>query len=117
MNQRRSVLIIEDDHQTRVSLRSVLEDNSYEVFSATNGANALVLMRVLDPTDFIVLDINMPIMNGDEFLEAAKHHQRWSSVPIIQISAANNPKRPEVQYALQKPFELSELLKLLSSKS
>jgi CheY-like chemotaxis protein len=101
---------LEDDHDTRVAIRHCLEDVGYFVFSVTNGAAALEALEQMTIPDAILLDINMPIMNGDQFLQVISNHPKFSTIPVLQMSATTYSKRPGVLKALRKPIDLDELM-------
>jgi two-component system nitrogen regulation response regulator NtrX len=74
-----SILIVDDEEAIRTSLRSILEDEEYEVAVATNGAEALKIYGT-DPPDLMILDIWMPEMDGLETLRRVKEF-----VPTAQV--------------------------------
>ena len=69
--QTKRVLVVEDDETLRTTVAEALEDEGYQVITATNGAEALRLVRAAEP-DAIVLDLMMPVMDGRAFLEASR---------------------------------------------
>ncbi|HBH79466.1 MAG TPA: Fis family transcriptional regulator, partial [Nitrospira sp.] len=66
-----SILIVDDEEGIRTSLRSILEDEGYEVTIAANGLEALKIYGT-DPPDLMILDIWMPEMDGLETLRRVK---------------------------------------------
>ena len=74
-----SILIVDDEEAIRTSLRSILEDEGYEVAVAANGAEALKIYGT-DPPDLMILDIWMPEMDGLETLRRVKEF-----VPTTQV--------------------------------
>lgn len=110
-----TILVVEDDHETRVTLRHCLEQAGYFVVSTTNGQTALDLLKQMTLPEVILLDINMPILNGDQFLKVVQADPDLRSIPIIQMSAASNPRRLGVHTALAKPLELDKLLEVIES--
>jgi CheY-like chemotaxis protein len=105
-----TILVVEDDHDTRVSIRYCLEYFGFQVESVTNGAEALGrLYKGLNP-QAILLDMYMPIMNGRQFIEAVKNHPTFSKIPIVQLSAQTDELVPGALAALTKPIALQELL-------
>ena len=111
-----TVLVIEDDHETRVSLRELLEGEGYTVLTATNGFEGYsVLQRTQQFPLVVLLDQNLPIANGDEFLELKAGNKRLEKVPVIVISAV--PDRlglePGVVKFFRKPIRIPELLRVI----
>ena len=65
MHGTRGVLLVEDDHDVRVSIRCLLESEGYEVISAEDGRRGLFVFRTEKP-DLVVTDIIMPEKEGIE---------------------------------------------------
>lgn len=108
----KTVLIIEDDHDVRVTLRQVYEAAGYYVFTVTNGRSASELLRIIPAPKLMVCDIRMPIMDGPAFLSFKKSESQLKDVPTIIISAF--PERFETfrdTVCLQKPLDLFELIR------
>ncbi|QDP97366.1 response regulator transcription factor [Microlunatus elymi] len=80
---RRSILLIEDDPRVRRSLRLALEDESYQVAEAADGAAGLAQVQAGQP-DVVLLDLVLPDLDGFEVCRRLRRHSR---VPIIVVSA------------------------------
>ena len=107
------VLLVEDDHDVRVAVRLTLEDEGYQVDSATDGRRALELLdRSAQLPDLIVLDLMMPGMDGWEFANRLREHARLRSIPVVVISAFDDLPPPGIVAFLRKPLKLDSLLKL-----
>ena len=74
-----SILVVDDEEAIRTSLRSILEDEGYDVSVAANGVEALKIYGT-DPPDLMILDIWMPEMHGLETLRRVKEF-----VPMTQV--------------------------------
>ena len=107
--KKNTVLIVDDQELNIDILRYMLED-TYEVYSAFNGKEAL---EVLDKTevDLVLLDLVMPVMDGFEVLENIKKDQRFRNLPVIFItsetdsfSEAKGLSLGAVDY-IRKPYE------------
>lgn len=79
-----NILIVEDDTSNRALISLQLEDVAAEVVSVGNGAQALARVRATRP-DVVVLDLNMPVMDGFEFLRELKRISL--QVPVVVVSA------------------------------
>lgn len=80
---KRKILVIEDNDINREILCSIFEEN-YEVLQATNGKEGLdVLTENYKTISIILLDIQMPVMNGYEFLEIVSKNEDYKQIPII----------------------------------
>jgi len=77
------ILIIEDQPEIRSMLSRYLKINGYETKTAENGLDALFLLEQW-PADLVTVDLNMPIMNGHDFIEKAV--LRWPDMPIVVVS-------------------------------
>lgn len=85
-------LLIEDDEIERLKFVRVLKKNNYpyKLTEAKNGEEALDILEKQDAPDLILLDLNMPKMNGLEFLKMLKSNPKLKYVPIIILSTSNN---------------------------
>ena len=104
------VLVVDDDPSIRALTRSVLEDAGFEVRTASDGEIALDMVSASPPC-LVILDLQMPVMDGRAFfraLRAAGH-----TMPVLLLSAYGaDLARLELgaQAALAKPFDIDELL-------
>ena len=85
------VLVVDDAAPIRMRLRQILEGAGYLVTTAENGAVALAM---LDETgfDMFVVDVNMPIVGGLEFIERARQQAAYASTPIFVLTAESRPE-------------------------
>ncbi len=79
-------LVVDDSAESRILLRSILENNGWEVREATDGASALEVLGEVLP-DTILLDLLMPGMDGFEFLDRLQDHVPWRSIPVVVVTA------------------------------
>ena len=80
------VLIVEDDAETRLMLRRIVEREGWEAVEAKNGRVAFERLETCSPS-VILLDLMMPVMDGFEFLEQLRMDERWSDIPVIVVTA------------------------------
>ena len=85
------ILIVEDSPTQAERLRRLIQSKSYQVRVASNGQLALALIREHKP-DLVLSDIIMPEMNGYELCRAIKADARLCDVPVILVTALNDPK-------------------------
>lgn len=111
MEQLNTVLVIDDDHDIRVSLRDALESEGYYVFSAANGIDGMAMLTRIKAPCVILLDQNMPLMNGDQFLEIKNADEKLASIPVIVMSAVPNRSTYGVSEFVGKPFDILLLIK------
>lgn len=87
------ILLIEDDEIERMKFQRVLQKNEYScrVQEATNGEEAVAILQDGSKSpDLILLDLNMPRMNGVEFLKSLKSDDRLRYIPVVILSTSNN---------------------------
>ncbi|OJT17266.1 response regulator [Archangium sp. Cb G35] len=82
------VLIVEDDPDIRESLQHFLETHGYPVVAACHGREALEYLRRAPRPSMVVLDMNMPVMDGNRLLTARKGDDTLRAIPVVILSAA-----------------------------
>ncbi|HEX4462142.1 MAG TPA: response regulator, partial [Polyangia bacterium] len=109
------VLVVEDDHDTRVLLRATLETAGFVVVTAANGRDAMLRLAELpSPPRLMLLDLQMPVMDGWELLVSLRQHSRWARIPIGVQSANLEVTLPDgVSFVLGKPVDVDALLALV----
>ena len=85
------ILIIDDVEQNRFVLRNIIADMGHQPVLAENGIQGLKIMERITP-DIILLDISMPEMDGFEFCRILKQDVKTRHIPIIFISAFDEPQ-------------------------
>ena len=120
------VLVVDDEPNIRAFVQLALEDEGYGVLTASNGAEALEVLRATNPS-LILLDLRMPGMGGREFVETYRRHEQALTqavtqagqraakpVPIIVVTASRitdiDPEAFGASGVLRKPFEVDVLL-------
>ena len=113
-----TVLIIEDDRDSRETLGELLAMNGFDVAGAGDGREALERLRTVTP-DVILLDVVMHPMAGREFLDRWSANPRAAGTRIVAVSGAH-PRIPEVADVFRrvdaivaKPFDPAHLVALL----
>jgi two-component system response regulator MprA len=104
-----SVLVVDDDHDIREALASILREEGFAVREARDGLEALEQVALSEP-DVMLLDLMMPVMNGWEVIKSLRRANR--SLPVIVLSAV--PAQGCTDY-IQKPVSLDRLLELLET--
>jgi two-component system, chemotaxis family, chemotaxis protein CheY len=112
----RPILIVEDQSETREALSALLTAEGYDVVCAANGQEALERLRETEPA-LILLDYAMPVMDGRQFREAQKRNPRWSSIPVILLTAHKHTsfaaRSIDAVAILQKPVDYDALRPLI----
>ncbi|MBI3896240.1 MAG: response regulator [Acidobacteria bacterium] len=86
MAETKKILIAEDDPASRELLLEVLESLGYEVIPACNGAEALQKVSETCP-DLVLLDIQMPILDGFAVLRQIRQDPRLAALPVMALTA------------------------------
>ena len=94
-----SVLVVDDDSDSREAVSRFLTKAGYGVRSARNGREALIAVATTVP-DVIILDARMPEMDGIEFLQVIRSYLRWSTVPVILLTAYDSGPHIERAHTL-----------------
>jgi two-component system, chemotaxis family, chemotaxis protein CheY len=119
MNYR--ILIVDDSPLLRATARrAVLQAGAEpsQIREAGNGQEALALLRE-QPADVVLLDINMPVMDGFQFVEEKAKDPALAATKVALVTTEGNQKRLArmtemgVQHYLRKPFEPEELRALI----
>ncbi len=113
-----SILVIDDDVDIREVLSEVLGERGYDVTVAKDGASALDALRTLKPS-LILLDLNMPVMDGVEFRRCQQKDPALAGIPTIVMSAVDQmetrTKDLDLAAALAKPIDLRHLLAMIET--
>jgi len=113
MGQR--ILVVDDDQDSRVIMRTILENNGYEVTAVSNGREALERLAT-ETIDLVLLDVMMPEMSGLEILQRMKESPAMGHVPVIMVTARTqdedlmNGYQFGADYYITKPFTAKQLL-------
>ncbi len=114
VGQPANILVVDDTHANLQVLAGMLKDRGYKVRPVPSGKLALLAAQ-RDPPDLILLDINMPEMNGYEVCERLKADDQLKGIPIIFISALTDQMDKVKAFAtggvdyITKPFQMEEL--------
>lgn len=106
-----NVLVVDDSSVTRAMIIKTLKMTGLplgEIHQAGNGREGLDLLEERK-VDLAVVDVNMPVMDGEEMIETLRDNPKWESLPIIVISTEGSQTRIERFYRhgakfIRKPF-------------
>ena len=110
-----AVLIVDDDDAVRRAMARFLEFEGFATVEASNGQEALAKLRTGCGAAAIVLDLQMPIMDGWTFRRAQRADQSIADIPVIVLSGADTHRFPELNAvaAFEKPVTMSRIAELL----
>src|SRR4030066_1812149 len=109
-----NILVVDDTPANLQLLASVLKERGYKTRPVPSGMLALQA-ALIEPPDLILLDINMPDMNGFEVCQSLKADEKLKDIPVIFISALNENLDKVKAFAIgggdyiTKPFQMEEL--------
>ena len=114
MPDRKQILYVEDNQDNRLLVRRVLSSEGYDVVDASDAKSALEKIKMIQP-DLILMDINMPDVDGYTLTSQIRQTPGYASVPIIAVTA--NVMRGDREKSLeagcdgyiQKPIDIDTL--------
>ncbi len=114
-----SILVVDDEELMRNALKRILETENYRVILAED---AMALTKVLDTAQFdlILLDVNLPWVDGLELCSMLKGHPSLSHIPLVLVSGRKAKEDIEKGFAagcddyVTKPFEIDGILDVVS---
>ena len=120
MDKKGLIQIVDDNAQYRELLACILEQEGFRTISAQNGREGVELAVEYQP-GLILMDLNMPVMNGFEATKAIHAHRLGRKIPIVAVSADCSAYEFELcafelgfNAFLTKPFEPEALLKIVT---
>lgn len=105
-----NVLIVDDSRVIRKMIARIMKMLGYETFEAGNGLEGLVELAKIESVDLILVDWNMPEMNGLEFVKAVRANGESSNVPMIMVTTESEMSRMALAFMagvneyIMKPF-------------
>lgn len=114
----KKILTVDDSPSVRKMVEFSLKSKGYTMGSAGDGLEAMDLLTQ-EPFDAIILDVNMPRMNGLEFLEKRLENDQIATIPVIMLTTEGQDEDRDKALALGatayivKPFKPTQLLALL----
>ena len=111
----KTVLTIDDSKAVRDMVSFTLTPHGYHVIEAADGQQGLDQLKAGAPS-LVITDLNMPVMNGLEFIEQARRDPRGAGVPIILLTTESAPEMKARGKAagatgwIDKPFDANKLV-------
>lgn len=90
-NKKKTILIVEDSVTQAENLRITLGEHGINVLCALDGVSGLERARQVHP-ELIIMDVNMPGMNGFQVAQALKDDPATADIPIVMLTSSDNPE-------------------------
>jgi len=122
MSQRIPILIVDDDTDFLELIEYNLKLSGFEVTATTSGSEALEIARTQPPPTLIMLDTDMPEMNGLEILSELKYNDDTENIPVFMLTARTMIGEIEQAFDIgaddyiTKPVEFKRLGKMIKDK-
>jgi len=114
----KTIMVVDDDPVSKQMTRRNLEQSGYAVLLAADGQEAMNTLQLQRP-DIILLDVEMPNVNGYTFLTEMKKNENHASIPVIVLTAHENMepifRRHKVKGYLIKPLNTLVMLEKVKS--
>ncbi len=111
------LVLIEDEYDTANLVKLIMEEKGYQVVHAADGQAAQDLIVLMPPPSLILLDIQLPHVDGVTVLRTIRATPEWSDVPVIMLTAVSDAQRIQEVFSLQvqdyvlKPFQRATLIR------
>lgn len=113
------ILLVEDEPDTAALVTLILQEKGYQVVHAADGEDALNKIASMPPPSLVLLDIQLPHVDGVTILETIRAASDWQNVPVVLLTAVVDPfciRRAvsiKVQDYILKPFKRDSLLRCI----
>jgi two-component system chemotaxis response regulator CheY len=110
----KTIMTVDDSASVRQMVSLTLKDAGYTVIEACDGKDAL--NKLNGPVDMIVTDLNMPNMDGIEFIKAVRANAKYKFVPVVMLTTESQAAKKDAGKAagatgwIVKPFKPDQLL-------
>jgi CheY-like chemotaxis protein len=113
----RHIMLVEDDPSIQGAVSLLLEREGFTVTCACNGREALRTLDAGYAPELILLDMVMPVMDGQAFRVAQQQDPRLAEIPVVVLSATSAVEQraelPPPSAVMSKPFDLDQLLDVI----
>jgi putative two-component system response regulator len=117
----KTILLVDDDQISRQGIVQILQIENYSTIQATDGSEALELLRRFNP-DLIISDLDMPNLDGIQFYKEIRDNPEWVTIPFIFLAGSNSINELQmgqelgVEDFLLKPIEPDNLIRTIHGK-
>jgi CheY-like chemotaxis protein len=109
------VLLVDDEEDVRMLITEILSRAGYSVRTAADGRDAMKVLDQIRPS-VIIMDLQMPVMNGAEFRQAQRRNREWIKIPTVVMTGTTDEPMLDlaVEETLRKPVRAFKLLEIVS---
>jgi CheY-like chemotaxis protein len=115
------ILLVDDYDDARATVRETLEQAGYVVIDTANGQQALnfLVSNFDEPVALIIVDLQMPVMDGWQFIDLLKCYVKLSTIPIIVVTGQPDPQLERITHravhgCLRAPYTLEALMAMVA---
>lgn len=119
-NNKPVMLLVEDEYDTVDLIKLIMEEEGYQVVHAADGVEALEKIALMPLPSLVVLDIQLPKIDGITVLDTIRTNPDWQAVPVIILTAVSDADRfrqiiaLKVQDYILKPFKRDSLVRSIT---
>jgi len=108
------VLLVDDEQDVRDLVSEILSRAGYTVRTASDGRDAIEVLDHVRPR-VIIMDLQMPIMNGAEFRQAQRRNREWIKIPTVVMTGTTDEPLLDlaIEETLKKPVRAFKLLEIV----
>jgi len=109
------VLLVDDEQDVRDLVSEILSRAGYTVRTASDGRDAIEVLDHVRPS-VIIMDLQMPVMNGAEFRQAQRRNREWIKIPTVVMTGTTDEPLLDlaIEETLKKPVRALKLLEIVS---
>ncbi|OQX86626.1 MAG: hypothetical protein B6D55_05595 [Candidatus Omnitrophica bacterium 4484_70.2] len=120
----KSIMCVDDSESMRLIVKKLMEKEGFDIIETENGKDALDKLKSKDnsariPVCLFLVDVNMPVMNGLEFVKELKKDFRYKNIPVVMLTTESSSQKKltgkELGIAgwVVKPFDPESLTKVV----
>jgi len=122
MSSTKSILILEDNIDSRELFGEILRDENYVVIETEDGQDALNYLRTHEtPPDLILMDLTFPHMSASQFVDELLAEAKWQDIPLIVVSGQVDTQEQAIKLNakgfLKKPFDINQFVRTIREVS
>lgn len=113
-------LVIDDSRALRLLIGKILREQGFEVCEAADGSEGLAKLRANPGIGLVLVDWNMPVMDGLQFIQAVRQEREWDDIRLMMVTTENESEQVQRAIAaganeyLMKPFTADVLIAKLT---